>query len=611
MSTKLISGAGALAVLLATVIQGLVPASAATGVPADDVEYGRMILVLDSSGSMKEPASGGTTKIEAARSALDSVISNLPAAADVGLRVFGAKVFSKNDAGACTDSQLVVRPGTANRDALRAAVSSYKPFGETPIGYALRQAGKDIGSEGTRSIVLVSDGLATCEPDPCKVAAELAAQGVDLQINVVGLDVDDKARAQLRCVANAGHGKYFDADSADEIAKSLTTVAERSVRPLELDGKPIRGGKTMSDAVAIRAGVWTDQVDRTGGTSAERWYRYQRTMKGSSVLTGLFSQSQGGFEGMRVEITDSEGDVCDTEGSTGSVNKSKPLGLTVAATPDVDGWSNEKCATGDLLLHVKHALNSDVDTAYRLDVREIPPVKNASTLPEPLDWDEDLTVPTFDVTGTAQEVTPGTSLDDAPLVKPGVYKGDVVPGETQIVKVHVDWGQQLAVSVHHDDAPKANTAFSSATLYNPLGGEVKDDLKGEKSSTFIGARGTDIIGTNPVRWLNGTASTPSSFLAGDYYAVISVGTSDSSPTTTYPWTMKVEVAGDVSGAPGYAEGERVAGGEAAKATGPDKASKSTEEESGAGLKLVVAGGLGLVAVLAGGLALVLMRRGRP
>ena len=569
-----------------------------------------MILVLDSSGSMKEPASGGTTKIAAAKSALDTVIGSLPEQADVGLRVFGAKVFSKNDAGACTDSQLVVKPGTGNRDALKAAVSSYKPFGETPIGYALREAGKDIGSEGTRSIVLVSDGLATCEPDPCKVAAELAAQGVDLQINVVGLDVDDKARAQLRCVANAGNGKYFDADSADEIAESLTTVAERSVRPLELDGKPIRGGGTMSDAVAVRAGVWTDQVDRTGGGSAERWYRYERTMKGSSVLTGLFSQSQGGFEGMRVEITDSEGDVCDTEGSTGSVNKSKPLGLTVAATPDVDGWSNENCATGDLLLHVKHALNSDVDTAYRLDVREVPPVKNASTLPAPLSRDADLALPAFEVGGTAHELVPGASLADAPQVEPGVYKGDIVSGETQIVKVHVDWGQQLAVSVSHADAPKPNTAFSTASLYNPLGGQVGDDLEGEKSSTFIGSAGTDIIGTNPVRWLNSTASSPSSFLAGDYYVAISVGKSDSSPNTAYPWTMKVQVAGDATGAPEYAEGETVAGGESRKAAEPDKASNSSGEESGGGLKLVAAGGLGIVAVLAGGLALVLLRRGR-
>lgn len=89
---------------------------------ADGDSTGRMMLVLDSSGSMKEKASGGQTKIAAAKQALGEVISSLPADQAVGLRVYGAKVFSRDDAGACKDSQKVVDPATDNRDALRRAV---------------------------------------------------------------------------------------------------------------------------------------------------------------------------------------------------------------------------------------------------------------------------------------------------------------------------------------------------------------------------------------------------------------------------------------------------------------------------------------------------------
>ena len=165
-----------------------------------------MQLVLDSSGSMSEPAAGGQSKIAAAKGALRTVVDGLPDEAQVGLRVYGATVFSRNDPGACTDSQEVVPPGTDNRDELRSAIASYKPYGETPIAHALQEAGKDLGGEGHRTIVLVSDGEATCPPSPCVVARQLAEDGIDLRIDVVGLDVSGKAREQLSCIADAGHG---------------------------------------------------------------------------------------------------------------------------------------------------------------------------------------------------------------------------------------------------------------------------------------------------------------------------------------------------------------------------------------------------------------------
>jgi Ca-activated chloride channel homolog len=64
----------------------LVPAQASE----EDAGSSRMVLVLDSSGSMKERAAGGETKIAAAKKALNQVIGSLPEEQAVGLRVFGA-----------------------------------------------------------------------------------------------------------------------------------------------------------------------------------------------------------------------------------------------------------------------------------------------------------------------------------------------------------------------------------------------------------------------------------------------------------------------------------------------------------------------------------------
>ncbi|MBA2444377.1 MAG: VWA domain-containing protein [Nocardioidaceae bacterium] len=91
-----------------------------TAAALDDPEggYGRLMLVLDSSGSMSEPAGGGDTKIAAAKSALSTLVNDLPDEAEVGLRVFGAEVFSRTDAGSCEDTQQIVEPSTDNREEL-------------------------------------------------------------------------------------------------------------------------------------------------------------------------------------------------------------------------------------------------------------------------------------------------------------------------------------------------------------------------------------------------------------------------------------------------------------------------------------------------------------
>ena len=67
------------------------------------------------------------------------------------------------------DHRVLVR---FDADALHDAVADYAPTGETPIAYALQQAATDLGPDGNRTVVLVSDGIATCDPDPCEVAEQ-------------------------------------------------------------------------------------------------------------------------------------------------------------------------------------------------------------------------------------------------------------------------------------------------------------------------------------------------------------------------------------------------------------------------------------------------------
>ncbi len=251
---------------------------------ADGDDTGRMVLVLDSSGSMKERTAGGEPKIDAAKKALNQVIGSLPEKQSVGLRVYGAEVFSRSDPGACTDSQLVVPVETDNRDNLRSAVARYKPYGETPIGYALQQAGDDLGNEGKRTVVLVSDGEPTCAPDPCKVARDLSKKGVDLKIDVVGLDVDGSAREKLQCIADAGNGTYYDVDSSEELATSLEKLATRAARPYDAIGNPVSGTPTADGAPTITAGDWLDELGSTE-SGLTKTYEVKREIPGSTLTS--------------------------------------------------------------------------------------------------------------------------------------------------------------------------------------------------------------------------------------------------------------------------------------------------------------------------------------
>ena len=93
---------------------------------------------------------------------------------------------------------------------MTSAINEFQPRGDTPIAYSLKEGAKDLGDDGKRHIILVSDGEETCSSDPCQEIRELVAGGISLQIDTVGFGVEDKARQQLSCIAEAGGGSYYE-----------------------------------------------------------------------------------------------------------------------------------------------------------------------------------------------------------------------------------------------------------------------------------------------------------------------------------------------------------------------------------------------------------------
>lgn len=250
--------------------------------PGDQGPQSSVMLILDSSGSMKAPAGDGGTKLEAAKQAMNGLIDGLPDDTRVGLRVFGGTVASADRRRGCSDTRLVIPLGPIDRESAKAKVAGLEAKGFTPIALSLRQAAGDLPPSGKRTIVLVSDGIDQCAPPrPCDVAREVVRRGVDLRIETVGFKVNAAARRQLQCIARVANGIYRDAEDAEELAAELRAISTRAARAYIPQGTPVDGGASPTVAPVIGPGQYLDDIQ----PDQAKWYAV-RLARGETLTVG-------------------------------------------------------------------------------------------------------------------------------------------------------------------------------------------------------------------------------------------------------------------------------------------------------------------------------------
>jgi Ca-activated chloride channel family protein len=196
--------------------------------PVPAVAAPSLLLIQDGSGSMWGRVDG-EPKIVTAKQVLQNLVAEAPDGIELGLMVYGHR--RKGD---CADIELMA-PLASDHQAIAEAIERVMPKGKTPISDALQSAGGLLaGREDRSTIALVSDGIETCDGDPCAVAKSLRAQGHDLVIHVVGFDVDGDAQDQLECIARAGGGRYFAADDAAALSDALVRVQQSVAEATQL-----------------------------------------------------------------------------------------------------------------------------------------------------------------------------------------------------------------------------------------------------------------------------------------------------------------------------------------------------------------------------------------
>lgn len=210
------------------------------------------ILILDASNSMWGQIDG-VNKIVIAKDVVEELILGLPDNQPLGLVAYGHR--RKGD---CSDIETLSDVGTKdNRQKLIKGVRSLSPKGRTPISASLEHSAKALNyTKNAASVILVSDGLETCDADPCALSRLLEEKGLDFTIHVVGFDVTRKERAGLQCIAEETGGLFLPADNAEDLASALSQVA--MTEPAEV---PVGEPAPTPQKVALKATILRNGPD--------------------------------------------------------------------------------------------------------------------------------------------------------------------------------------------------------------------------------------------------------------------------------------------------------------------------------------------------------------
>ncbi len=185
----------------------------------------RILILLDGSGSMMDPWNA-TNKWEVAKKLVIKTIDSIQKAEpglEIGLRVFGHQ--SPKVSHDCKDSKLEVPIGKNTASFIKTALNGIVPQGYTPIAYSLFLAAGDfISTEGTNSIILITDGIENCEGDPCASSSALRDKKITLKPFIIGIGLKESDKKNFDCV-----GSFYDAGNEKTFANAMNIVISQAL----------------------------------------------------------------------------------------------------------------------------------------------------------------------------------------------------------------------------------------------------------------------------------------------------------------------------------------------------------------------------------------------
>jgi hypothetical protein len=216
-------------------------------------------IIMDASNSMWGQI-GGEAKITIARKVLAQIINGLPDSMNVGLRVYGHR-YGLNDKLACTDTQLLVPIGPVAKTQLIDTINKIQLKGKTPLVLSVLEAIKDFEKIPNGSVILVTDGIESCNGDIKSIGPAVKKSGLELKVHIVGFDIKEKeARAELEAIAKSTEGRYLDAKNAGELLSALEQTLKLEYVVLNEKGEEAGRGAVGGDEVKLKEGTYTLRI---------------------------------------------------------------------------------------------------------------------------------------------------------------------------------------------------------------------------------------------------------------------------------------------------------------------------------------------------------------
>ena len=184
----------------------------------------KVLFILDFSNSMTEYLDG-ETKLDMMLKTMYEILPQIDNNTLIGLRVYGHK-GGFTAMNACRASSLIVPVERANSNKIGTALKNLNPRGMTPITYSLKQSVNEdfAGISGKKRIILLTDGGENCDESPCEYVMKLIKTRKDISIDVIAFNINDEDDLeQLKCTALVTSGKFYTANTAAELAKSLNS----------------------------------------------------------------------------------------------------------------------------------------------------------------------------------------------------------------------------------------------------------------------------------------------------------------------------------------------------------------------------------------------------
>ena len=117
-------------------------------------------------------------------------------------------------------------------------------------------------AQGSKVIVLVTDGEETCDGNPLAEIQRLVEADKRIRVNIVGFAVNDEAIKKMFTEwAQAGRGFYFDATNALELSDAIDKALQVPYRVYTADGTLVTSGIVNGGKIEVPTGEYTVVVE--------------------------------------------------------------------------------------------------------------------------------------------------------------------------------------------------------------------------------------------------------------------------------------------------------------------------------------------------------------